>query len=277
MDIVFDINKIESLILPEWEEYYINYKSLIKILSNLKTNKQNFEKIDDENNINNYSLKELLLENNEQNEEENKKMEKNDIKINEFFEKYITQLNLELNKISFFDNLLQNQRHKKRYDEIIEQLKYIENNETIKIFKKQLIKSLINLYRDISNYDNYYINVNMNIMNNIIYSEENKIFDEIELNKDYYQTLKQKKEEFSSFFSKAKEFNTKFLSEISEQYTYFSDQENINDSNIIEDILNNNNLPNLEKLHQASLKLKIFRLSFIIMIILLIKIPNLDQ
>ena len=194
MDIVFDINKIESLILPEWEEYYINYKSLIKILSNLKTNKQNFEKIDDENNINNYSLKELLLENNEQNEEENKKMEKNDIKINEFFEKYITQLNLELNKISFFDNLLQNQRHKKRYDEIIEQLKYIENNETIKIFKKQLIKSLINLYRDISNYDNYYINVNMNIMNNIIYSEENKIFDEIELNKDYYQILKQKKE-----------------------------------------------------------------------------------
>ena len=270
MDIVFDINKIESLILPEWEEYYINYKSLIKILSNLKTNKQNFEKIDDENNINNYSLKELLLENNEQNEEENKKMEKNDIKINEFFEKYITQLNLELNKISFFDNLLQNQRHKKRYDEIIEQLKYIENNETIKIFKKQLIKSLINLYRDISNYDNYYINVNMNIMDNIIYSEENKIFDEIELNKDYYQTLKQKKEEFSSFFSKAKEFNTKFLSEISEQYTYFSDQENINDSNIIEDILNNNNLPNLEKLHQASLKLKIFRVSFIIMIILLI-------
>ena len=194
MDIVFDINKIESLILPEWEEYYINYKSLIKILSNLKTNKQNFEKIDDENNINNYSLKELLLENNEQNEEENKKMEKNDIKINEFFEKYITQLNLELNKISFFDNLLQNQRHKKRYDEIIEQLKYIENNETIKIFKKQLIKSLINLYRDISNYDNYYINVNMNIMNNIIYSEENKIFDEIKLNKDYYQILKQKKE-----------------------------------------------------------------------------------
>jgi hypothetical protein len=88
MDIVFDINKIESLILPEWEEYYINYKSLIKILSNLKTNKQNFEKFDEENNINNYSLKELLLENNEQNEEENKKMEKNDIKINEFFEKF---------------------------------------------------------------------------------------------------------------------------------------------------------------------------------------------
>ena len=125
-----DIKQIESLIHSEWEEFYIDYKSILKILNvkNIKENK-------DENNIDN-TLEEKLLDNNEQKEEENRD-------INNIFKKYISQLNLEKSKINFFDNTLQNKRHKKRYEEIIEQLQYIEKNETIKIFKKQLLESLI--------------------------------------------------------------------------------------------------------------------------------------
>ena len=74
--------------------------------------------------------------------------------------------NIIKNKISFFDNLLQNKRHKKRFEDILEQLKYIENNETIKIFKKQLLQSLKNLYREISNYEINYLDANNSIMNN---------------------------------------------------------------------------------------------------------------
>ena len=124
-----DITQIESLILSEWQDFYIDYKKILKIL-NPKISKEKKEENNSSNNIDN-TLEEKLLNNNEQNEEENKG-------INSIFKKYITQLNLDKNKIDFFDNLLQNKRHNKRFEEIIEQLKYIEKNETIKIFKKQL-------------------------------------------------------------------------------------------------------------------------------------------
>ena len=154
-----DIPQIESLIISEWQDFYIDYKTILRILDT----KISKEKKEENNNINNIdnTLEENLLNNNEQNEEENKD-------INNIFKKYITQLNLEKNKIDFFDNLLQNKRHNKRFEEIIEQLKYIEKNETIKIFKKQLLQSLKNLYREISNYDKHYLKVNFQTMINII-------------------------------------------------------------------------------------------------------------
>ena len=139
-----DINQINNLIHSEWEDFYIDYKLILKIL-NPKNRKNN----NDDSNIDN-TLEEKLLDNNEQKEEENRD-------INNIFKKYIHQLNLEKNKIDFFDNTLQNKRHKKRYEDIIEQLQYIEKNETIKIFKKQLLGSLKNLYREISNYYLFYL------------------------------------------------------------------------------------------------------------------------
>ena len=259
-----DITQIESLILSEWQDFYIDYKKILKIL-NPKISKEKKEENNSSNNIDN-TLEEKLLNNNEQNEEENKD-------INSIFKKYITQLNLDKNKIDFFDNLLQNKRHNKRFEEIIEQLKYIEKNETIKIFKKQLLQSLKNLYREISNYDKYYLKVNYSIMTDIINPEEEKLINQNDLmkNNEDYEALKKIKNEISLFFEKSKEYSTNFLSQIKEQYEYYScqnkDEDNSDDDN--DNLLNNNSLPNEKRLIKARLKLKLFRISCWVMFILI--------
>ena len=262
-----DITQIESLILSEWQDFYIDYKKILKIL-NPKISKEKKEENNSSNNIDN-TLEEKLLNNNEQNEEENKG-------INSIFKKYITQLNLDKNKIDFFDNLLQNKRHNKRFEEIIEQLKYIEKNETIKIFKKQLLQSLKNLYREISNYDKYYLKVNYSIMTDIINPEEEKLINQNDLmkNNEDYEALKKIKNEISLFFEKSKEYSTNFLSQIKEQYEYYSyqnkDEDNPdNDDNDNINLLNNNSLPNEKRLIKARLKLKLFRISCWVMFILI--------
>ena len=264
-----DINQVDSLILSEWAQFYIDYKKILIILGNSNINKQEEDKKEIQN-INNI-LEEKLLENNEQNEEEKKRIDKNNKDSNNLFKKYIDQLILEKNKICFFYNILQNKRHNKRFEEIIEQLKYIEKNETIKIFKRQLIESLKNLYREISNYDIYYLKVNINIMADIIEPVEGKFIDENELMNDHenIQNLKKVKNEIKIFFENAREFNTKFLSQIKEYYIYYimNDREEKND-NEDEDILDNN-LPNQNRLIKARFKLKVFRISLIIMLILL--------
>ena len=272
-----DIQQIESLILSEWEEFYIDYKKILQIFENIKRKGAKEEKIDENNNINNIdnTLEEKLLDNNEQNEEEKNKINKD---INNVLKKYISQLNLEKDKISFFDKLVQNNRHNKRFEEIIEQLKYIEKTETIKIFKKQLLQSLKNLYREINNYDVYYLKVNINIINDIIYPEEEKLMDEFELtkNKEDLQALKNLKNEINSFFEQSKEYNTKFLSQIKEQYNFYSshekeenDEDSDEDSDINNNVMSGNNLPNQKRLVKASFKIKLFRFSFSIMLILL--------
>ena len=259
-----DITQIESLILSEWQDFYIDYKKILKIL-NPKISKEKKEENNSSNNIDN-TLEEKLLNNNEQNEEENKG-------INSIFKKYITQLNLDKNKIDFFDHLLQNKRHNKRFEEIIEQLKYIEKNETIKIFKKQLLQSLKNLYREISNYDKYYLKVNYSIMTDIINPEEEKLINQNDLmkNNEDYEALKKIKNEISLFFEKSKEYSTNFLSQIKEQYEYYScqnkDEDNSDDDN--DNLLNNNSLPNEKRLIKARLKLKLFRISCWVMFILI--------
>ena len=259
-----DINQISYLIHSEWEDFYIDYKLILKIL-NPKNRKNN----NDDSNIDN-TLEEKLLDNNEQKEEENRD-------INNIFKKYIHQLNLEKNKIDFFDNTLQNKRHKKRYEDIIEQLQYIEKNETIKIFKKQLLGSLKNLYREISNYYLFYLKVNIDIMTDIIYPEGEKLINELELtkNKEDFQELKKIKNEIKLFFEKAKEYNDNFLLQIKEQYEYYSNEhkkrkdEDNSDDEDDNSILSNNNLPNEKKLIRANLKLKLFRISCWSMFILI--------
>ena len=268
-----DINQIESLILSEWEDFYIDYKKILKIIGKLNNNNNNEEK-NNNNNIDINTLEEKLLENNEQNYEEKKRIDNNKLEVNNTFKKYIKQLNLEKNKISFFDNLLQNKRHKKRFEDILEQLKYIENNETIKIFKKQLLQSLKNLYREISNYEINYLDVNNSIMNDIIYQEETKFIDENPIiNKEEdFQNLKKIKNEFELFFEKAKEYNNKFLSQINEQYKYYSEQEKEEEQNSEDENDNNitnNRLPNPKRLQKAKFKLKLYKISFWIMIVLL--------
>jgi len=268
-----DINQIESLIFSEWEDFYIDYKKILIIIGKLN----NYEKKEkkENNNIDINTFEEKLLENNEQNDEEKKRIDNNRLEMNNVFKKYIKQLNLEKDKISFFDNILQNKRHKKRFEEIIEQLKYIENNETIKIFKKQLLQSLKNLYREITNYEINYLDVNNSIMNDIIYPEETRFMDENPIinNEENFQILKKIKNDISLFFEKAKEYNIKFLCQINEQYKYYSEQEkeeeqNSDDENDNNNITNNN-LPNPKRLQKAKFKLKLYKISFWVMIVLL--------
>lgn len=270
-----DINQIESQIFSEWENFYIDYTFILNIFKGIDPNKPK-SKIKEENNIEN-TLEERLLENNEQNGEEKKRTNNNKNNLNNNLEKYIKILDIEKNKIIFFDDVLQNKRHKKRYEDIIEQLKYIEKNETIKIFKKQLVESLKNLYSDISNYYIHYLKINLEILTDIIYPEESKFFNESNLinnNNENYQNLNKVKNEFKSFFKKAKEYNDKFLSQIKEQYIYYTkyEEKDEDDEDIIEENNNNlsgNNLPNHFKLMKARLKLKLYRITLYVMFILL--------
>ena len=142
------------------------------------------------------------------------------------------------------------------------------------------MQSLKNLCREISNYEINYLHVNNSIMNDIIYSEESKLFDENSIinNDEDFQNLKKIKNEISSFFEKTKEYNNKFLSQIKEQYKYFSEQEkedyaqssdDENENDNENDNLTNNSLPNPKRLKNAKFKLKLYKISFSIMIVLL--------
>ena len=90
-------------------------------------------------------------------------------------------------------------------------------------------------------------------------------------NNEDYEALKKIKNEISLFFEKSKEYSTNFLSQIKEQYEYYScqnkDEDNSDDDN--DNLLNNNSLPNEKRLIKARLKLKLFRISCWVMFILI--------
>jgi hypothetical protein len=111
-------------------------------------------------------------------------------------------------------------------------------------------------------------------MNDIIYQEESKFIEEnpsLIKNEEDFQNLKKIKNEIKIFFEKAKEYNDKFLSQINEQYKYYSEQEKVNDENTDDESNNeiNKSLPNPSRLKKASFKIKLYKISLIIMIILL--------
>ena len=142
------MEKLEKEIISEWEDFYINYKILqdilhpLQVIYNNLTNSKSQSKEKYEKGINNDNLlSENLLSNNEQNDQENIKENISGININDIFSKYFSQLNLEINKFSYFDKTLQEKRHTKRFNEIIQQLNYIENHSTMKMFKEQLRES----------------------------------------------------------------------------------------------------------------------------------------
>ena len=84
-----DINQIESLILSEWEDFYIDYKKILMILGKLKNNNKEKNEKEENNNIEINTLEEKLLDNNEQNYEEKIRMNNNKNEVNDVFKKYI--------------------------------------------------------------------------------------------------------------------------------------------------------------------------------------------
>ena len=256
------MDKIEKEIISEWEEFYLDYKLLDGILSPLKINediKQNIKNREKETqqNINNIvnednPLNENLLSNNEQKEEEGKNNIISKEKINDIYNKYIQQINLETNKFSYFNNLLQTKRHSKRFDEIIQQLLYVETHPTMAMFKDQLEESLKNFYREISNYQ-LFINTNIKI--------KNMTFDEIEKNTEKMQSLidpqiktnlQEKKDEINSVLQSANEYNQKLLNDIKDKYTIFFQDKYRNEKQSPEQILNNFLTPEREKTEQKN-------------------------
>ena len=227
------MEKLEKEIISEWEDFYIDYKTLQKIFHPFKVieeNKINLRKkrsqdnIDNINNINNIdnSLNENLLSNNEQKEEENQIQILSGVNINEIYSKYLSQLNLEINKFNYFNNMLQTKRHSKRFEEIIEQLNYIEKNPTIKMFKPQLEESLKNFYREISNYQ-LFINTNISIKNLIFdeidkYTQKIKILINSQIN---IPNLQEKKDEINSILESANKYNQNLLKEIENEYSNY--------------------------------------------------------
>ena len=220
------MEKIEKEIISEWEDFYIDYntlESIIHPLNFIKNKKANNEKErnKEKDNIDN-SLNEGLLSYNEQNEEEKKNQKLDSENIYTIFNKYLAQLNLEINKFSFFNDLLQKKRHSKRFEEIIQQLKYVEKNSSIKIFQQQLEESLKNFYREISNYQTF-INTNISIKN-VIFENFEKCIQKINMQMNQQidvQNYQEKKNEVNQILVSAYEYNQKLLKDIENEYTYF--------------------------------------------------------
>ena len=254
------MEKIEKEIISEWEDFYIDYnalESIIHPLNFLKNNKANNEKENnkEKDNIDN-SLNEGLLSYNEQNEEEKKNQKLNSENINTIFNRYLTQLNLEINKFSFFNNLLQNKRHSKRFEEIIQQLKYVEKNSSIKIFQQQLEESLKNFYREISNYQTF-INTNISIKN-LIFENFEKCIQKINIQinqKIDVQNYQEKKNEVNQILESAYEYNQNLLKDIENEFTYFFENKYINEEKTTKEILQNFLTPEKEKSEMKNIKI----------------------
>ena len=259
------MEKIEKEIISEWEEFYIDYKIFKKILYPLKIieNKkiQNSQE-NSQQNINNIEnpLNENLLLNNEQNEEENENKKIKGLDMDNIFNKYITQLNLEINKFSFFNDLLQNKRHLKRFDEIIQQLEYVQNHPTMGMFQDQLGESLKNFYREIYNYQ-LFIDTNIRIKNLVIEEIEKYSKD---LNNP--ESLQKIKEEINPILHSANNYNQKFLKDIEEKYTLYFQYKYRHEEKSPVEILKNFLTPEKEKSEQ--LNLRILDILILIMFIL---------
>ena len=259
------MENIEKEIISEWSDFYINYKLLQNILYPFKVIENNAinnsekkeikENIDNNNNINT-TLKEELLLYNEQKEEENKIQKISGVNIDDLVKKYFAQLTLEIDKFSYFNNLLQTKRHSKRFDEIVEQLMYIDNHPTMKMFQDQLGESLKNLYRELSNYQ-LFIDTNIKIKNITLGEIEkyihkiNSIFN-LKIN---VPNLNEKKNEINSILESANKYNHNFLKEIEEQYTLFFQNKYKNEKKSPIEILKNFLTPEKEKVEKDNIKI----------------------
>ena len=259
---------LEKEIISEWADFYLDYKLLQRILYPLKVfdcekvnneeNKENHDNINKKDNIDNInnSLNEHLLSNNEQKEEE--KIQKiNTINIEKIFNKYISQLSLEIDKFSYFNDVLQTKRHAKRFNEIIEQLAYIENHATMKMFKQQLGESLKNFYREISNYQ-LFIDTNIKIKN-MSFNEIEKYFNKIQSLTDNHKlnisNLQEKKAKINSVLQSADEYNHKLLRDIEEQYSLYFQNVYKHEKKTPIEILKNFLTPEKEKAEKDNIRL----------------------
>ena len=264
------MENLEKEIISEWEEFYLNYKLLEKIIQPLnnidkkKINIKQKEEVNTQNNINfdniDNTMNEHLLSNNEQKEEEKNKEIINEEKSKDILNKYFNQLKLEINKFSYFNNLLQSKRHSKRFDEIIQQLVYLENHSTMQIFKDQLDESLKNFYREISNYQ-LFINTNIKIKDlTFAKIEEYSKIIAIDIN------IQEKKDEINSILESANEYNMKLLNEIKEQYSLFFKNKYRHEKKTPDEILRNYLSP--EKERSKKKNTKILNILMTIMLIL---------
>ena len=253
---------IENEIISEWADFYIDYKTLKQILENEtsdNTNNQN-EEIKNQNNINNEEnlLGESLLSNNEQNQKENEKMRSKGEITNDTINKYFKQLYLEIEKFSFFNDTLQNKRYLKRFEEIIEQLGYIERHKTMYMFKVQLIESLKNFYRIISTYQ-LFLNTNIKIKN-LILNDLNIASAKISI-----PNLKEKEDEINEVLFSAEKYNKKLLSKIEDYYIkYVHKKENVSAIDELRKFLISDKKS--EKLNKEILKVLIIILATIIVL-----------
>lgn len=210
----------------EWEDFYIDFPSLYNILyisKSSSTNRIDSEKYIEikENNIKNINneLSESLLKNNEEKEKEELNIAKNYAgeTLHIIYKKFFRLLILEIEKFSYFDDLLQSTRHRKRFEELNEQLNYIEDKEELYMFLGQLKESYKNFFREITHYQEF-IETNLKIKNLAL-----KIFD------NYLKLIqvdpKEKLEKYeenikciNSLCGKSNERNQKFLLEIENQY-----------------------------------------------------------
>ena len=163
---------------------------------------------------------------------------------------------------------MQKKRHSKRFEEIIQQLKYVEKNSSIKIFQQQLEESLKNFYREISNYQTF-INTNISIKN-VIFENFEKCIQKINMQMNQQidvQNYQEKKNEVNQILVSAYEYNQKLLKDIENEYTYFFENKYINEEKTTKEILQNFLTPEKEKSEMKNIKILNFLLFTMIILV----------
>ena len=237
------IEQIISQKIPEWADFYIDIEKLHQIsrsmellfpqdivpLTTRKNKEDDFANLDDEFPLD--PLNENLLANNEQNQNEDdglgfirKQKSMNEICYiyNDAYNKFLKQVSLEMEKFCYFVNLIHVKKHKKRFDEIIQQLNYLVTNPVLRMFEKQLEKSLKNLYRDINIFQKF-IDVNNTI--------KKTMMQQFQLNVDKYKknypkrtqlkTHLKKFDEVNETFKIANENNQNLIKEIEDKFSFY--------------------------------------------------------
>lgn len=237
---------IREQLIPEWNDYYINYRHLFSILSPLRSNFKSeikfahpkVKRFPSQNHLKspqNLSLTsdpaEPLLPIGEEDENDNNA-------FLEIFEstkkKFFNQLKIEIEKFNFFFQETHNVRNKKRFEDIIEQLNFTKQNKEYKIFNDQLEKAFKSFYRDISIFQNF-ISTNIQIYQKIV-SKYIKYTSAIEQVEDEGGILDLCNETLTS----AENANKNLLNESEKKFSFFFHQKyNMHPIKVLKNFLQN--------------------------------------
>lgn len=236
---------IKEQIIPEWKEFYINYRHLFNILSPLRSNFKSEVKFAISKNTRFMSRSKVLPQSLSLQSDHKEPLlpieevdEGDDAASQELFEmtkkKFFNQLRIEAEKFQFFFDEIYNHRHNNRFDEIVEQLNFVKQNKEYKIFNNQLEKAFKAFYKDIYKFQDF-ISTNIQIKQKIV-SKYIKYTSSIEEFNDVDNALLF----INDILNTAENLNKTLMNECEKKFSFFFHQKyNMHPIKVLKDFLQN--------------------------------------